>query len=232
MSEARAVIDRYCGTCHSDRMKAGGLSLQSLQLNDVTGSSQDLEKIVKKLRAGLMPPAGNRRPDPATYTSLRSWMEDQLDEVAAAHPNPGRTESLHRLNRAEYQNAVRDLLDLEGVDYSTLLPKDDASYGFDNIAGVLGITPTHLDQYLTAARTISRYAVGDVTLAPTGDTHLIHSDLSQDGRLEDLPFGTRGGIHLRRYFPVDGTYTIRFQAHTGTGLSGRRAQLHRSRHRR
>ena len=111
------------------------------------------------------------------------------------------------------------LLDLEDLDYSTLLPKDDASYGFDNIAGVLGITPTHLDQYLSAARTISRVAVGDVTLPPTGETHNIRSDLSQDGRLEDLPFGTRGGVRLRRYFPVDATYTIRFQAHTGTGLS-------------
>ena len=217
--EARAVIDRYCATCHNDRMKSGGLSLQSLDLDDIVGSSQHLEKIVKKVRVGLMPPPGKRRPDPATYASLRSWIEDQLDQAAAAHPNPGRTESLHRLNGVEYQNAIRDLLDLEGLDYSTLLPKDDASYGFDNIAGVLGITPTHLDQYLSTARTISRFAVGDVTLPPTGETHIIRSDLSQDHRLEDLPFGTRGGVRLRRYFPVDATYTIRFQAHTGTGLS-------------
>ena len=217
--EARAVIDQYCAACHNDRTKSGGLSLQSLDLNDVAGSNQRLEQIVRKVRAGLMPPLGRRRPDPVTYASLQSWIEGQLDQAAAAHPNPGRTESLHRLNRVEYQNAIRDLLDLEGLDYSTLLPKDDASYGFDNIAGVLGVTPTHLDQYLSAARTISRFAVGDVTLPPTGETHNIRADLSQDHRLEELPFGTRGGVHLRRYFPVDATYTIRFQAHTGTGLS-------------
>ena len=129
-----------------------------------------LEKVVKKLRAGMMPPPGNPRPGMDTYRSLREWMEGQLDRHAAAHPNPGRTESLHRLNRAEYQNAVRDVVALEGLDFSTLLPGDDSSYGFDNIAGVLGITPTHLEQYLATARMVSRYAVGDVTLSPSGET--------------------------------------------------------------
>jgi mono/diheme cytochrome c family protein len=218
---ARAVLDQYCVTCHNDRMKAnfGNLSLQGIELEDVTASAERLEKVVKKMRAGTMPPVGNRRPDTATYGSLRRWLEATLDEAALKHPNPGRTQSLHRLNRAEYQNAVRDLLDLEGINYSTLLPKDDASYGFDNIAGVLGMSPTHLEQYLNTARHVSRFAVGDVTLPPSGETQIIPPDLSQEGRLEEMPLGTRGGLKLQRYFPVDATYTIRFQAHTGVGLS-------------
>src|SRR5262249_47517480 len=136
-----------------------------------------------------------------------------------AHPNPGRTESLHRLNRAEYQNAVRDLLGLEGLDFSTLLPGDDASFGFDNIASVLGISPTHIAQYLSAAREHSRYAVGDVALAPSGKKPIIPPDFSQEMTLEDMPLGTRGGTRLLRYFPVDATYVIRFQAHSGVGRS-------------
>jgi mono/diheme cytochrome c family protein len=217
---ARAVLDQYCVTCHNDRAKAnaGNLSLQGIDLTDAA-SAERLEKVVRKLRAGTMPPIGNRRPDAATYNGLRRWLEGTLDQAALAHPNPGRTESLHRLNRVEYQNAVRDLLGLEGIDYTTLLPKDDASYGFDNIAGVLGISPTHLDQYLNTARHVSRFAVGDVTLPPSGETQIIRPDLSQDGRLEEMPFGTRGGTRLRRYFPVDATYTIRFQAFTGVGVS-------------
>src|SRR5262249_2531340 len=149
------------------------LSLQGIDLSDTSGSAARLEKVVKKLRAGTMPPLSNPRPDLATYTSLRRFIEGQLDQAAAKHPNPGRTQSLHRLNRIECETAVRDLLDLDGLDYSTLLPKDDASYGFDNIAGVLGISPTHLDQYLTTARVVSRFAVGDVTLPPSGETQIL-----------------------------------------------------------
>jgi len=214
---ARAVLDRYCVTCHNDRLKTAGLSLADV--SDVPGQAEMLEKVVRKLRAGTMPPAGSTRPDSAGYASLRGWLEQELDGAAQLHPNPGRTESLHRLNRAEYQNAIRDLLHLEGVDFSTLLPGDDASYGFDNIAGVLGMSPTHLDQYLNAARTVSRTAVGDLTLPPSGETHILRPDLSQDGRLDGLPFGTRGGALIQRYFPVDAEYVIRFQAFTGVGLS-------------
>jgi mono/diheme cytochrome c family protein len=220
---ARAVIDKYCVTCHNDRMKAGfaNLSLQGIDLTEVSGSAAQLEKVVLKLRAGTMPPPNRPRPDAATYSALRHFIAKQLDEAALKHPNPGRTPSLHRLNGLEYANAIRDLLAVEGLNYSTLLPKDDASYGFDNIAGVLGLSPTHVDQYLNAARYVSRFAVGDVTLPPDGETRMVASDLSQDGRLEDMPFGTRGGTRLRRYFPVDATYTIRFQAFTGVGVSSK-----------
>jgi hypothetical protein len=217
--DAKAMVSKYCVTCHSDRQKQAGLSLEHLDLSNVSSAAPQLEKVVKKLRAGTMPPSGAPRPDATGYATLRALLENRLDKAASAHPNPGRTEGMHRLNRAEYQNVIRDLLDLEGLNYQTLLPGDDASYGFDNIAGVLGMSPTHLDQYLSAARAISRAAVGDVTLPPSGETLMIRSDLSQDGRLEAMPFGTRGGGQLRRYFPVDADYIIRFQAFTGVGLS-------------
>jgi mono/diheme cytochrome c family protein len=216
---ARAVLDTYCVSCHSDRTKTGGLTLQSLDLSQIGSEGARLEKVLRKLHVGAMPPVGARRPDEATSASLIRWLETEIDRHAASAPNPGRTESLHRLNRAEYQNAVRDLLGLEGLNYATLLPKDDASFGFDNIAGALGISPTHLDQYLSAAREISRYAVGDVSIAPTGETLVTRPDLSQDTTFEDMPFGTRGGARLRRYFPVDATYLLRFQAHSGVGRS-------------
>jgi hypothetical protein len=218
-AEARALLDRYCVRCHNDRLTTAGLSLESVNLDEVAASATALEEAVRKLRLGAMPPRGNPRPDPDVYAALASWLESELDNAAALHPNSGRTEGLHRLNRTEYANVIRDLLHLEGLDYSTLLPGDDASYGFDNIAGVLGITSTHLERYLAAARAISRTAVGDVTLPPSGETHVVPSDFSQDDRLADLPFGTRGGTLVRRYFPVDADYVIRFQAFTGIGES-------------
>ena len=218
-ADARVVLDRYCVRCHNDRLTTAGVSLEAVDLAQVGAHAESLEKAVRKLRAGAMPPRGNPRPEPAIYSALRSWLERELDRSAASRPNPGRTETLHRLNRAEYANAIRDLLALEGLDFTTILPRDDASYGFDNIAGVLGMTPTHLDRYLTAARTVSRLALGDVTLPPDGDTYIVPPDLSQDDRLDELPFGTRGGTLIRRYFPVDADYVIRFQAFTGVGES-------------
>ena len=218
-SDARAILDQYCVACHSDRLKTAQLSLEAVDLTNPSAHSEVLEKAVRKLRLGSMPPTGRPRPEPAQYAALATWLESELDRVAAAAPNPGRTESLHRLNRAEYENAIRDLLELEGLNFATLLPGDDASYGFDNIAGVLGMTPTHLDRYLDAARAISRVAVGDVTLPPNGETYMIPPDLSQDDRFADLPLGTRGGTRVRRYFPADGEYIVRFQAFTGVGLS-------------
>ena len=218
-ADARAILDQYCVTCHSDRLETGGLTLETVDLTDARASAERLEKVIRKLRLGAMPPLGMPRPDEATYTGLAAWLETELDRAAAAHPNAGRTETLHRLNRAEYENVIRDLLHIEGLDFSVMLPTDDASYGFDNIAGILGMSPTHLERYMNAARNISRMAVGDVTMPPSGETYMIPPDLSQDGRLEQLPFGTRGGTLLRRYFPVDAEYVIRFQAHTGTGIS-------------
>ena len=218
-TDARAVVDQYCVRCHNDRRASADVSLEGVDLEQVGAHAETLEKAVRKLRAGAMPPRGIARPEPATYAALTGWLETALDEAAADRPNPGRTEALHRLNRAEYANVIRDLLALEGLNYATLLPGDDASYGFDNIAGVLGMTSTHLDRYVTAARTISRLAVGDVTLPPDGESHIVPPDLTQDYRLDELPFGTRGGILIRRYFPVDADYVIRFQAFTGIGES-------------
>ena len=217
--EVRAAIDQYCIRCHNDRVATAGLSLEGVDLRAVDGHAEVLERVVRKLRLGAMPPPGNPRPDRAAYAPLATWITSALDRAAAANPHPGRTEGLHRLNRAEYANAIRDLLDLEGLDYATLLPGDDASHGFDNIAGALGITPTHLDQYLSAARNISRIAVGDVTLPPSGENITISPDLSQDDRLPGLPFGTRGGTVVRSWFPVDADYVFRIRAFTGYGGS-------------
>src|SRR5262245_23744870 len=145
-ADARKVLDTYCVTCHNDRMKGnfGNLSLQAIDLDNVTAHAPELEKVVRKLQSAAMPPAGNKRPDAATYGSMTSWIMGQLDRNAMAHPNAGRTEAMHRLNRAEYRNAVRDLLGLEALQIDQMLPADDESYGFDNIAGVLGMSPTHL----------------------------------------------------------------------------------------
>ena len=217
--DARAILDRYCVGCHSDRLRTAGLTLQAVDLASPAAHAETLEKAIVKLRLGSMPPAGRPRPAPAVYSALAGWLETELDREAAAHPNPGRTESLHRLNRTEYANAIRDLLDLEGLNFATLLPSDDRSYGFDNVAGALGMTPTHLERYLDAARQISRIAVGDTSLPPSGETFILPPDLSQDDRFEQLPFGTRGGTLARSYFPADGDYIIRFQAFTGVGLS-------------
>ena len=218
-AETRAVLDKYCVSCHNGRLKTAGLALDTVDLADATTHAASLEKVIRKLRAAAMPPPGSPRPSAASYNRTAGWLESTLNAAAAARPNAGRTESLHRLNRAEYQNAIRDLLGIEGLDVSLLLPGDDASYGFDNIAGVLGISPTHLERYLTAARKISRVAVGDITMPADGETTILPADLSQDGGFEALPFGTRGGTMVRRYFPVDGEYLIKFQTVTGVGTA-------------
>src|SRR5262245_21346627 len=166
--------------------------------------------VVRKMRAGVMPPAGMQRPDKATHDGFLTWLEAELDRDARTHPNPGRTEPVHRLNRSEYQNAVRDLLDLE-IDVASLLPPDDASYGFDNIAGVLKISPTLMERYLAAAQKISRTAVGTAPTAPNVDYFRVADDLAQDDRLPGQLFGTRGGASIRYTFPMDATYTIRVQ---------------------
>jgi mono/diheme cytochrome c family protein len=219
IADAQAVLNQYCVTCHNDRAKTAGLTLQSLDLASIGTNADRLEKVVRKLRAASMPPGGAPRPDRATYKTMTALLEAALDAAATGRPNAGRTEALHRLNRAEYQNSVRDLLNLEGVDVSLMLPSDDASYGFDNIAGVLGISPTHLERYLAAAHRISRIAVGDVTMPAYGETQVLASDLSQDYGFEMLPLGTRGGALIRRYFPVDAEYTIKFQSVAGVGTA-------------
>ena len=207
-SSNRAVLDQYCVTCHNQRSKTGGLSLEGLDA-DQTGSHADVwEKVVRKLQARAMPPQGARRPDEATYQRLQSALEAHLDAEAAAHPNPG-APVLHRLNRSEYANAVRDLLALD-VDVTSLLPPDDAAYGFDNISDVLGVSPSLQEHYLSAAVKIAALAVGNPDISAGSDTFRIHQDLSQDTHIDGLPLGTIGGTSVRYTFPLDGDYV--FQA--------------------
>jgi hypothetical protein len=186
-----------------------------MDLDDLGQGAEVWEKAVRKLRTGAMPPSGAPRPDAATYDLMASWLETGLDRAAAAHPNPGRLPALHRLNRTEYHNAIRDLLALENLDVALLLPADDSSYGFDNIADVLWVSPTLLDRYLAAARKISRLAVGDPDSPLMAETSRLPVDLAQDDRLEDLPMGTRGGTVIRRDLPLDGEYLIRIALAAG-----------------
>jgi len=206
-TEQRALLDQYCVTCHSERLEVGGLSLQGLDLDNVADHAEVWEKVVRKLRAGSMPPQPRPRPDAATYDGFRSWLEAELDAAAEAAPNAGRTEALHRISRTEYHNVIRDLLGLD-VDVSELLPADDTSYGFDNIAGVLGVSPTLMERYLTAARKISRLAVGSPVPSAIEETFRIASDLGQDAHIAGLPFGTRGGTLIDFNFPEDAEYVI------------------------
>ena len=205
--DPQPLLDRYCVTCHNDRLETGGFSLEALDVADVAAHPEAWEKAVRKLRAGAMPPRPRPRPDDATYTALRAWLEGELDAAAAAGPNPGRTETFHRLSRTQYRNAVRDLFALD-VSVDELLPADDTSYGFDNIAGVLGVSPTLMDRYLSAARKLSRLAVASPVPSPTAETFRIASDLGQDTRIEGLPFGTRGGMVIDYNFPEDAEYLI------------------------
>ena len=166
------------------------------------------ERVVRKVRTGLMPPSGRPRPDAAAHDAFVNWIESQLDGAAAAHPNPGRTETFHRLNRAEYRNVVRDLLDLD-VNVDSLLPADDASYGFDNMAGVLKMSPTLMERYLAAAQKISRLAVGTPPPFPNVEYVRLGDDLQQDEHIEGLPVGTRGGVSIPYVFPMDAEYVIK-----------------------
>jgi hypothetical protein len=207
--ESRATIDRYCVTCHSVRLKSGGLVLENADLAHVGTDVELWEKVVRKLRARVMPPQGARRPDAATMQALIGSLEASLDQVAESRPNPGRP-LLHRLNRAEYKNAIRDLLAID-VDVATLLPPDDSAYGFDNISDVLGVSPSLQERYLTAAGRISRLAVGDPSMRPGSDTYRVPQDLSQNQHIEGLPLGTVGGLKVTHTFPLNAEYEFRTQ---------------------
>ena len=204
----RALLDKYCVTCHSDRLKTANLSLQGLDLGHVADHAEVWEKVIRKLRAGVMPPPDLPRPSLAEYEGLRDWLETEIDRAAAKKPNPG-TVVLHRLNRTEYANVIRDLLDLR-IDATTLLPPDDSANGFDNIAGSLTLSPTLLESYTTAAARVARMAVG-YWKSPTEATYLAASDASQNHRLDGMPFATRGGIVAQHEFPADGEYRFSIQ---------------------
>ena len=206
VSPERAVVKQYCIACHNDTAKTAGLALDSISSKAVDRHPDVWEKVVRRLRAGQMPPAGMPRPDEATYTAVIASLEASLDSAAAAHPNPGRTDTFQRLNRTEYQNAIRDLLALD-VDVSALLPGDESSHGFDNVT-VGDLSPTLLDRYISAAEKISRLAVGLPSRSPGGDTIRIPPDLTQEEHLDGLPLGTRGGAVVPYTFPLDAEYDI------------------------
>jgi hypothetical protein len=204
----RATLDQYCVTCHNDRLKTSNLSLEKRDLATVGDHPDIWERVVRKLRAGVMPPPDIRRPPLADYEALRDFLEAELDRKAATRINPGSV-VLHRLNRTEYANVVRDLLDLD-VDVTTLLPADDAARGFDNVAGSLTISPTLLEAYTTAAARVAKMAVG-YWKSPTEMTYTAPGDTSQNMHIEGLPLGTRGGMMARHIFPADGEYKFSIQ---------------------
>ncbi|HEY9183219.1 MAG TPA: DUF1587 domain-containing protein, partial [Gammaproteobacteria bacterium] len=204
---AKSTIDRYCTDCHNDAERTGELTLERAALDDVGTHAEIWEAVVKKLRGRMMPPAGEALPEADDAAELVAFLEDRLDAAAAANPNPG-VKSLHRLNRSEYGNAIRDLLAIE-IDATALLPNDSEAYGFDNIADVLGTDPSLMDRYLSAAWKITSAAIGDVSLAPAVTTYRVPPDRSQTDYVEGLPLGTRGGMLVSHYFPVDGEYVIK-----------------------
>ena len=207
-AEYRAVLDRYCTTCHSDRLQTAGLTLESVDMAHVGQGAEVWEKVIRKLRAREMPPPRRPRPDAATYVAFVDWIETELDRAAAADPNPG-NETVHRLNRTEYTNAIRDLLALE-IDGRELLPADDLSYGFDNIADVLSLSPSLLERYMLAAGKIAETAIGDPSIRSTTAVYTTSPVLMQHTRMSELhPFGSRGGFATRHYFPVDGEYEFK-----------------------
>ena len=203
-ASGRALMDKYCMDCHNYTDYAGGLEFEVFDPGSADSEAQTTEKMLRKLRAGMMPPAGKPRPDAATIQAFATSLETQVD----AHAKPDLNEpKLHRLNRTEYQNAVRDLFNLE-IDSSQFLPTDDASRGFDNQAGTLTVSPALLDAYLSAASKISRIAVGDA-VTPTQTTYRVPEDTTQNYHVDGLPFGTRGGLEINHTFPADGNYTIK-----------------------
>src|SRR5436309_2369168 len=204
-----ATLKKYCVTCHNDARRTGGLSLERADLTQVPKQAETWEKVIRKLRVGMMPPPGMPKPPREQIDALTAHLETFLDRAALESPHPGRT-AMHRLKRAEYANAIRDLLALD-IDGAALLPPDDESSGFDNIADVLTISPSLMERYLSASWNISRQAVGNVNIAASTSVYRVRPDLSQDQHVEGLPPGTRGGMLVKHPFPLDGEYTIKLR---------------------
>lgn len=206
----KAVLEQYCIICHNQRLRTAGLALDAVDVSKPGANSEVWERVIAKLRAGSMPPPGRPRPDAATYNAVAAWLENEIDRAWAADPNPGRINAVHRLNRTEYNNAIRDLLALN-IDVKPLLPGDETADGsFDNFADALTISTAHLERYMSVARQVTRLATGLPPTSPTVETYEIPLHVIQDDRQsEDLPFGSRGGIAVRRDFPVNGEYVIK-----------------------
>jgi hypothetical protein len=210
-----AVFTKYCVTCHNAKLKTGGFALDPGELDHVGEHAEVWEKVVQKLRTESMPPARMPRPDEATYNSTAAWLETELDRASAEHVEPGKLPLLHRLSRTEYENAIRDLLALDALpkemDYSLLLPADNASSGFDNIADLLFVSPTAMESYLESARKISRLAIGDPSMPVMVNTYRLSGEHTQDIHVQGLPFGTRGGLGVRTDVPLDGDYVFKIE---------------------
>jgi hypothetical protein len=206
----QAFLNQYCVACHNEKLTTAGFSFHSLDISKPSVHAEQWEKVIRKLRTGTMPPLGLPRPDPAAYDALAGWLESEIDRAAAARPNPGRSNTVHRLNRTEYNNAIRDLLALD-VDVRPLLPGDETADGsFDNNADVLTITTSHLERFLSVARQVTRLATGLPPTTPVVETFEVPLHVVQDDRQsEDLPFGSRGGLAVRYHFPADGEYLIK-----------------------
>jgi mono/diheme cytochrome c family protein len=226
---ARDLVNTYCVSCHNQKLKTASLTLDNIDAEHVFNSAETWEKVIVKLRSRAMPPPGIRRPDNATYDAVADWLESEIDRAAAASLNPGRSPSLHRLNRTEYANAVRDLVAVE-VDAQAMLPPDEQAFGFDNNAEALTMQPALLERYVTAAAKIARGAVGDATIPPTFERYGSikgnaneQTYLRQVERLgEEFPLGSRGGIAVRHFFPADGEYVfkLRLQRTFGSTIRG------------
>ena len=205
-SPERALLDQYCVTCHNQRAKVANITFDTLDPARLADHPDVWEKAVRKLRGGMMPPPGVRRPEQASVDAFVSWLEHGLDEAAAAHPNPGRV-ALHRLNRAEYGGAIEDLLGLR-IDAAAFLPQDDEADGFDNLASVLKVSPAFLDQYISAARVVATRAIGNPSPRPTSATYRPAKGTDQSVHVDGLPLGTRGGFLFEHLFPADGEYQL------------------------
>ncbi len=220
----QALLSQYCYGCHNPKLMSGGISLPAVDLSNVTASSDVLEKVVRKLGSGEMPPAGLPRPDRARVDSFTRWVEGQLDQSAAAHPDPGRP-IVHRLNRAEYSNAIRDLLALD-IQPGERLPVDDTGYGFDNIGDVLALSPMLIERYLSVARNVSRLAIGDTSIAPEIAEFRPPKSMQKVGPRrservsDDLPFGSAGGLSVSYRFPVNAEYLVKFRLAPTKGFDG------------
>ncbi|HWF10954.1 MAG TPA: DUF1592 domain-containing protein, partial [Bryobacteraceae bacterium] len=206
-AQDRGFLNQYCVACHNSKTKIAGLTFDTADLSKTPAHAEMWEKVIKKLRTGAMPPIGMPKPDKAAVETFVSGVEASIDRAAVARPNPGRP-ALHRLNRAEYANAIRDLLALD-IDTSAFLPADDSSFGFDNVASTLGVSPALQERYIAAAGKISRLAVGDPATSPIVETYRVRADISQDKHIEGLPLGTRGGVLIHHNFPLDGEYSIK-----------------------
>jgi mono/diheme cytochrome c family protein len=218
-AQSQALVNQYCAVCHNQKLKSGGISLAGLNLSDIDGNSSTLEKVLRKVHSGEMPPLSMPRPDASTARAFTQWLQDELDRGAAAHPNPGRP-TIHRLNRTEYSNAVRDLLALD-IKPGAMLPPDDTGYGFDNIGEVLSLAPVLIERYMSVARTVSRLAVGDEAVKPESvEFRPPKNSRRRERSSDDLPFDSAGGLSVSYRFPLDAEYVVRIKLAPAAGFDG------------